>query len=188
MGNNKNIDVEMEVKVLNIDIDSMIEKAESMGAKLIAKEKQTNIIFDSEDFPTEEHLGGYLRVRETIDIINNKKTVETTLKSNVKNSKLRKNIEYNYKKDTVEEAIEDLEKKGYKEVSRGYKDRTSYTFLEARLDFDVWDKKTYPNPYMEIEVKDEKVLDEVIDALGINRDNITNKSIKQLRKDLDKTQ
>ena len=54
---------EIEVKVLNIELDEMEKKLKNLGAKLIAKEYQKNIIIDSKDRYIEKELNSYLRIR-----------------------------------------------------------------------------------------------------------------------------
>ncbi|MCI5972826.1 MAG: adenylate cyclase, partial [Anaerococcus sp.] len=64
------------------------------------------------------------------------------------------------------------------------KERISYRYKNQRFDIDIWDKETYPEPYMEIEFSNQSKIDEIIDDLGIDRKNVTNKSITELREDL----
>lgn len=66
----------------------------------------------------------------------------------------------------------------------GEKERISYRYKNQRFDLDIWDKETYPEPYMEIEFSNQSKIDEIIDDLGIDRKNVTNKSITELREDL----
>ena len=49
---------------------------------------------------------------------------------------------------------------------------------------DTWDEKTYPYPYMEIEAPDENKLEEIVELLHIPRENISVKSIVELRTEL----
>lgn len=84
-------------------------------------------------------------------------------------------------KETMLRILKDL---GFDKIQVGYKERTSYELMGARLDFDKWDPHTYPYPYLEIEVKDFKHLNEVTSALGIPQENISTKSIVQLREEL----
>lgn len=74
------MDREIEVKVLNIDLGEMERKLEDLGAKLIAKEYQKNIILDTKDRYIEKELNSYLRIREMKNLLNNETTTELTLK------------------------------------------------------------------------------------------------------------
>lgn len=51
----------------------------------------------------------------------------------------------------------------------GEKERISYRYKNQRFDIDIWDKDTYPEPYMEIEFSNQSKIDEIIDDLGIDR-------------------
>ena len=53
--------------------------------------------------------------------------------------------------------------------------------MGARLDFDRWDEDFYPYPYLEIEVKNEEHLTQIINKLGIRKDQISTESISELR-------
>lgn len=172
---------ELEVKVLNIDKDEIENKLRTIGAKLIKKEYQVNTIYDDNDRSIKEELNGYLRIRESKDLITNETKFIFTLKRNVPNGKLRENIE-------TETIVEDggslgeiLRLMNLKIKHRGTKERISYSYKSIRFDIDTWDKETYPYPYLEIEVNCEGDLDIAIDLLGLNRENVTLKSLGQLR-------
>ena len=64
-----------------------------------------------------------------------------------------------------------------------YKERDSYLYKDARFDFDEYDKETFDRPYLEIEVKSDEKLEELIKEFNIERKNITTKNINELRKD-----
>lgn len=175
---------ELEVKVLNIDINLIEEKIKNLGGKIISKELQINTLIDSNERPIKSYLDAYLRIRETKDLLSNIDSTTLTLKKNIKNKNLRENIELNTEvedKGTMLEILKDL---GFNKINIGHKERTSYILEGARIDLDIWDKETYPNPYMEIEVEDEATLNNVIDLLEISRENISTKSIVELRREL----
>lgn len=174
---------ELEVKVLRVDLEKMEEKLKSLGARLIAREKQINTIIDSEDNYIEENLDSYLRIRETHSILNNEKKIRLTMKENIYRQSIRENIETNIDISDKKKMLDILEKLGYKVKSVGYKDRSSYELDGIRFDLDTWDENTYPEPYMEIEVKKEEELEKMIQLLGINKENISKKSILELRKE-----
>ena len=82
--------------------------------------------------------------------------------------------------------IKILEELDIKLEYEGEKERISYSYKEQRFDIDIWDKKTYPNPYMEIEFSNKDKMDEVISDLSIEKQNITTESITELREKLNK--
>lgn len=175
---------ELEVKVLDVDIEKIENKLKSLGAKLISKEVQINTLIDSNERPIKSYLDAYLRIRESKDLINDVEDITLTLKKNIKNKDLRENIELNTRiedKDTMLNILKDL---GFNKVSVGHKERTSYILEGARIDLDTWDKDTYPKPYMEIEVEKVEDLHKIIDLLEIDKNNISTKSIVELRREL----
>lgn len=175
---------ELEVKILGIDLDEMEKRVISLGGTLIAKEKQTNTLIDSRENPIKSKVDAYLRIRETQDLLKDKSKTVLTLKKNISKEGIRDNIELTTEIEDKDIMLEILKNLGYDKKEIGYKDRKSYELMEARLDFDKWDKETYPFPYMEIEVKDIKHLNEITKALEIPQENVSTKSIVQLRKEL----
>lgn len=175
---------ELEVKILNIDLDEMEKRIISMGGRLIAKEVQVNTLIDSSERPIKESINAYLRLRETKDLINDKTNFTLTLKKIISTNGLRENIELNSDVDNKESVIQIFKELGYDLIDEGYKERKSYELHNARFDFDIWDQKTYPYPYMEIEVDSQESLDEIIKLLQIPAESISTKSIMELKKDL----
>lgn len=173
---------ELEVKVLNIDIEEIEKKLQGLNARLISKEVQTNTLIDSSERPIKSYLDAYLRIRESKDLLNNINTTTFTMKKNVQNKTLRENIEFNTNIESKDSLLQILKDLGFDKISIGYKERTSYELNGARIDLDIWDKDTYPDPYLEIEVQDESDLDEIIDLLDIPRENVSRKSIVELRR------
>ncbi|MDR7855811.1 class IV adenylate cyclase [Tissierella sp.] len=174
---------ELEVKILNVDLEEMESKLIALDATLISRERQVNTLIDSEDGFIENNLDSYLRIRETKSYLNNDIKYTLTMKKNINREGLRENIESNVDisdKDTMLSILEDL---GYVVVQEGFKERTSYTLGNVRFDLDRWDENTYPYPYMEIEVNDEDELKEMIKLLDIPKENISTKSIVELRRE-----
>lgn len=173
---------EIEVKVLNIDIEEMANKLESLGAVKINHEFQKNYTF----IPQGEgsFSDGYLRIRETTKESTEEKEIELTFKEVKTVNDVRINNEYTTKIDSVTMMTRILEHMGIELEYKGEKERISYRYKNQRFDIDIWDKDTYPDPYMEIEFSNQSKIDEIIDDLGIDRANVTNKSITELREDL----
>lgn len=175
---------ELEVKVLGLDLDELEKKIIALGGKLIAKEVQVNTLIDSKDRPIKSYLDGYLRIRETSDLLNDKVNVNLTLKKNINLEGVRDNVELNAKIEDKEILLQILKYLGFDDIEVGHKDRKSYELKGARFDFDKWDEATYPFPYMEIEVNSIKHLNEMAALLEIPQENISTKSIVELRKEL----
>lgn len=175
---------ELEVKVLDIDIDFMKNKILELGGKLIGREKQINTLIDSNNRPIKSYMDAYLRIRETHDLIKDEHTVTFTLKKNQENKILRESEEYNVLVENKDTLLEIMKNLGFNNVSVGFKARDSYCFLGGRIDFDVWDDDTYPYPYMEIEVSNEKNLNKILTKLEINKEKVSKLSIVELQEKL----
>lgn len=174
---------ELEVKILNINLDKMENKIKSLGATLIDKEIQVNTLIDSANNYIEKQLNSYLRIRETKSYLNNNIKVTLTMKKNINREGIRENIETNIDISDKNKMISLLKDLGYNVIEEGKKDRTSYSLNGVRLDLDRWDDKIYPEPYMEIEVSHGDELEGIVKLLEINKDNISTKSILELRKE-----
>ena len=172
---------ELEVKVLDVDMELMKTKVRELGGKLIVREKQVNTLIDSKNRPIKSYMDGYLRIRETHDLIKDVNTTTLTLKKNLENKVLRENEEYNVSVGNKDIFLEIMENLGFDNISVGYKSRDSYSFLGGRIDFDVWDKETYPYPYMEIEVSNKNDLNEILTKLEIPKDKVSKLSIVELQ-------
>lgn len=172
---------EIEVKVINIDINQMEEKLIELGAKKVNHEFQKNYTFIPE---SGEFDNGYLRIRET-NADGYEKSIELTFKEVKSDSEFRVNNEYTVNIDSVSMMIKILDQVGVKLEYEGEKERTSYSYKDQRFDLDIWDKKTYPYPYMEIEFTNKSKMDEILEDLDIDKSNVTTDSITELRKKLD---
>lgn len=176
---------EIEVKVVGLDLDILEERLKSIGAGLISYEEQKNIILNTDSYFKEKNLDGYLRIREVNNKLLNRVDREITLKENMGRDGVRENIEIESEISDLDAMLEILSKLGYEVDKVGYKTRKSYLYDGIRFDLDTWDKETYPEPYMEIEVEGEEDLDRAIELLSIDKKNITTKSIVDLRRDLE---
>ena len=176
---------EIEVKILNIEPEEMIKKLIALGAVKVKDEKQINMIFDTSDFYLDKSSNGYARIRVTQDMLNNQHQKTFTLKKNITTDGVRENTEYNMELEDDELMIQILFGLGYELKHTGKKDRKSFEFEGILFEIDVWDNDTYPYPYMEIEVNKEEDINRAIEMLGIDKSNLTTKSIQQLRKELE---
>ncbi|NLK44201.1 MAG: class IV adenylate cyclase [Tissierellia bacterium] len=174
---------ELEVKVLNIDLIEMEGKLIKLGGKLIDKELQVNTLIDTVDNYIENNLDSYMRIRETKSLLTGNVKLTLTMKKNVSRDGVRENIEINTDISNKEAMLEILKALGYIVKEEGTKERISYDFNGIRFDLDRWDEKTYPYPYMEIEVNNEGELQDIVEKLGIARENISTKSIVDLRRE-----
>lgn len=176
--------IELEVKVLNNDLKELEKRLIDLGAKLISREEQINTILDTDRKHIQNNLSGYLRIRETRSLIDDDRTMTLTFKKDLKGEGIRKNLEINSQIEEKENLIKIFKELGYNIINIGYKTRTSYLIEDMRFDLDIWDKNTYPYPYMEIEVKKKSDLERAIRLLNLDKKDITSKSITELQNDL----
>lgn len=174
---------ELEVKVLGIDKEDMIKKLKEIGAKKIKDENQKNIILDTEDKIIENKYNGYLRIRTTKNNINNEYKKNITLKRILSDKEYRENKEIEVNIDNDDNMFNIFKMLGLVTNYIGYKERISYKYDDILFEIDSWDKDTYPDTYMEIEIQDKNDLDKAIKLLNLDENNITTKSITELRRD-----
>lgn len=171
---------EIEVKVLDIIPDQIEKKLIELGGEKISTEKQTNYTFEPNDG---EFSNGYLRIRESL-IDDKKQPIELTFKEVKTDKEVRINNEFTVHIDSVSMMTSILEKMGIKLKYKGDKERTSYLYKGQRFDIDIWDEKTYPYPYMEIEFTNQTKIDEILEDLDIDKGKVTTKSISDLISEL----
>ncbi len=174
---------EIEVKVLNIDKEEIQNKLIKLGATLLKDEEQTNIRFDSEDKFLRNKYKGYLRIRTTKNNLTGETISTLTLKRNISRDEFRVNEEIETQILNVDETIRILKALRYYPKAPGKKLRKSYLYDGILFEIDEWDKDIYPEPYLEIEVTNKKDLERAIELLGLDRKNISAKSIDELIKE-----
>lgn len=174
---------EIEVKVLNIDKDEIEKKLKDIGAVLIKDEEQTNIRFDTGDNFLKKTHNGYLRLRITKNLLQGDIKNTLTFKKNLSRDKFRVNEETETEISNCEETIKIIELLGYNKKRPGYKHRKSYFYDDVTYEIDTWDKETYSKPYLEIEMSSDDELEKAIELLKLDRNQITTRSIDELRKD-----
>ncbi|MTI65864.1 MAG: class IV adenylate cyclase [Firmicutes bacterium] len=172
---------ELEVKVLNINVCEIEKKLNDLNAKQIKKEYQVNTIFDTEDRFIKNGHKGYLRIRENTDLETDKKDIILTLKKNISSNGVRENTEIETKIDNKEAMIQIFSHLDLDIKHKGTKKRISYIYEDILFEIDTWNKETYPEAYLEIEVKNKKDLSKAIKLLGLKEENVTSKSLAQLR-------
>lgn len=164
---------EIELKVLDINIKTTVDKLYSLGAqKTFAGEVQV-VTFD---FPKPlDKKGRILRIRKMGDI------VELCFKGKVdktqQNVKVREEIEVTT--NSFENTIKLFEALGFQVSSEGEKYRESYVLGEVKFDIDM-----VPDlpPFLEIEAPTKKQIIEYVAKLGFSMDQTSVLSARQLQK------
>lgn len=175
---------ELEVKVLGIDKQNIEKRLENIGAKLLSKEYQINTLYDSDDKIVEKLGDGYLRIRETKNLITGEVKVLFTLKKNMSSETARENIEIETMVTDKNALNSILQHLNLKVIHEGTKERISYVYDDIRFDIDTWDKSTYPYPYLEIEVAEKEDIKRAVELLGLDEQSVTTKSLRELRAEI----
>lgn len=177
---------ELEVKLLGLDVNEFEDMLVRNNAKLISKEFQKNITINSSTHPIDNKNTGYLRIRHTKDVINNKEINFFTFKEQITDKGIRENIEHTIVFDEEEELLNILRCLGYNIYDVGFKNRVSYMYNNVRFDIDSWDEDTYPYPYIEVEVSSKEELKKILLELKVDESAVSTMSIAELKKTLKK--
>ena len=167
------LEKEIEVKVLGFEIQDYINMVEKIGAKNISTEDQVNHRFV--DAKTEGD--SYLRLRE----VGGKGYF--TLKERSSSENARINSELTTEIAEPKTFLKIADRLGIRYTSESKK-RIKYVLDDFVFDIDKWSDEVYPYPYMEIEAKTTEALQKIIARLEISEENISTKSIKELKEDL----
>lgn len=175
---------ELEVKVLGVDKYELEKSLIDLGATLIKRERQVNTVFMDIDEDIEDVGEGYLRIRESENLETGETSNTLTFKKNISQDGFRENEEIETKVEDRDAMLSILACLNIHIKHIGEKTRVRYELEGIRFDIDTWDQNTYPNTYMEIEVKDPKDIDKAIRLLKIDQSQVTTKSLKELRHDI----
>lgn len=172
---------ELEVKVVGVDVVQIEEKLKHLKAKLVSREKQINSIYDYEDNSFEDKKQGYIRIRKTVNLLDRSEQSEFTIKKVIDSDGVREYEEI----ETLVSDPESLElilgELNLRKKHEGYKERTRYSLDGIVYDIDRWDEETLPYPYLEIEVESKEDLARAVEMIGVSKDKISLKSIRELR-------
>lgn len=160
------MNIEYEVRVLEIDKDKFISKLESFGALFKGDYNQKRYVYNT--IPKQD--GKWLRLRT------NGKSTTLTYKSVEKDS-IDGTKEIEVTVEDFKKTHELLEASGFK--SKGYQEnkRTQYVLDDVEIDIDSW--PLIPT-YVEIEGKDEESVNKIIDKLGLDKEKITTLDVQSV--------
>lgn len=170
---------EIEVKILNIDPDSVRMKLKSIGAVPVKRENQINRIFD---FPDKRLLKdkGYARIRQVEDLLNGAQHCYMTVKKIISQAKFKIMEENETKISDSAEGENILRALGLMQYSSISRYRESYSYKKSLIEIDINDKEFFPVPYIEIESENEGELEEIVGLLGYEMKDATSKTIYEL--------
>ena len=150
---------EFEVKILGIDVDKIISKLNTLGAKKIGEKMQKRFVYDFN--PKKENY--WIRLRT------NAEKTTLTIKE-IKNDKIDGTKELEISVDDFEKTNLFLEKLGY--IAKGYQEnkRISYILDNVEIEIDFWPQIP---PYLEIEGKSVAEVQRIVKQLGFGVSQVT---------------
>ena len=162
--------MEIEVRILDVDIHEIRRKIFEYNGVLVKKENQINKLFDFDDDRLLRN-NGYARIRIIKDLISDKNFYYMTSKRKLLRLLIGENI---------------FKSLGLSMKNEIKKYRESYKINDVLIEIDINDKSFYPNPYVEIEGESINEIEEVVNILGYSMEDTTSKSIFELIEDLNK--
>lgn len=171
---------ELEVKVFNVDIITVKESIINNGGKLVKRENQSNYYYN---LPSGSGTG-YIRIRTVENLIDKSTRYILCIKKIISEDKCRLSDEHEFEIKDFNECRNFLKALGLEFHSKQDKYRESYEYMGALIEFDIWDKRVFPDPYMEIEAENEKKIYSVLTALDIPEYKATSKSLTEVKKEM----
>ena len=173
--------MELEVKILDINIENIRRIMKENGGVLVKNEMQENYIHD---FPDRRLLDkkGYARVRVVKDQETGEETVFLTLKKLLSREVYKKMEEYETIIENKEVGLGILRSLGLEIIENIRKSRESYQYKNTLVEIDVNDKEFVPFPYLEVESPSEEELEEVVQLLGYSMEDTSTLSIHEILK------
>lgn len=172
---------EIEVKILDINCNTIKNKISSLGGTLVKNEFQENHIFS---LPQNINGSGYIRIRVIQDFLTNSKKTFLCVKKIISQNEFREMNESEFEIGSFNEAFEFLHMINISFLRQENKKRESYSLNNTLIEFDTWDKNVFPQTYIEIEAQNEKDLFSTLNLLNISKDKITSKGLLEIKKDM----
>lgn len=173
---------EVEVKVLNINIEAIKKKILSLGGHIVKKENQENHFYN---FPSHmANCKGCIRIRKTTSLLDGSEKTYLCIKKMLSQKKTRIMEENELQVPGFKSADDFLKALDIKHNCLVKKYRESYKLLNALIEIDIWDKETFPEPYIEIEGASEEKIKEILSILEIPFDKATSKSLDEIKKEM----
>ncbi len=162
--------IEYEVRVLEIDVDKIIDKLNVLGAKKIEDSFQRRFLYDFNPVLPNK----WIRLRT------NGEVTTLTIKD-VSSDKIDGTKELEIVVDSFENANEILHELGYNPRGIQENKRIKYDLNGVEVDIDSW--PLIPS-YLEIEGKSEEEVYNTLNLLGIEREKATSLDVQNIYKDI----
>ena len=171
--------MELEVKILDINIENIRRIMKENEGVLVKNEMQENYIHD---FPDRRLLDkkGYARIRVVKDQETGKETVFLTIKKLLSREVYKKMEEYETIIENKEVGLGIFRSLGLELIQNIRKSRESYQYKNTLVEIDVNDKEFVPFPYLEVESPSEEELEEVVKLLGYSMEDTSSLSIHEI--------
>lgn len=170
---------ELETRIIDIDVDSIRKKLNSLKAKKVKEEYQINDIYDFQDRRL-LNSKGYARIRTVDDKLNNKEVIYMTTKKMLSQDTFKvmeENETIVLDKDMARKIFLSL---GLVLQESIKKYRESYLINDSLVEIDINDKDFCPFPYLEIETSSEEKLKEILNLLGYSIKDTSSKTIYEI--------
>ena len=153
------MNIEYEIRVLEIDVPLMIKKLEELGATKVGEWSQRRFVYDTKP----KHDSKWFRLRTNGE-------VTTLTYKNVEKNAIDGTKELEIEVSDFDKTNELLELMGY--VNRGYQEnkRIRYMLNGVEIDIDSW--PMIPT-YMEIEGSSKEEVENTLKLLSVDEDKIT---------------
>lgn len=174
--------MELEVKILDIDIDEIRRLMKENNASLVKNEMQNNYIYDFEDRRLLQDRG-YARIRVVTDNTSGKVTVFMTIKRLVSADVYKRMEEHETVIENREAGEGIFQALGLQLIQVINKSRESYRYKDSLIEIDVNEKEFVPFPYLEVESPNEEELKEVVELLGYTMEETSSLSIYDILKE-----
>lgn len=163
---------ECEIKILGIDVEKLIEKLESFGAKKTFDGMYKVHYFDYPDFRIREK-GELLRIRE---IVGGQSEVVYKANKRIENE-MKVYDEYEFEIGDFEAISQVFKNMGLKETLYYEKKRKLYELTGAKIEIDAYPKIP---PYCEIETPDKGLFDELVVRLELQGLETSTETVSEL--------
>ena len=160
---------EIEVKILDINIEKIVEKLVKLGAKKIFDGPMKSVYLDLRQ--ELRNSNKILRIRQK-----GEKCI-ITLKIKKEDSEAKVNDEFETEIKDFQRSMLIFENLGFKEFFADFKKRISYQFKNSLVEIDIYDEIP---PFLEVESPTKEELKEVVSLLGYSMDQTKSWTGKEL--------
>ena len=171
--------MELETRIVDIDVDNIRNILTSNGAEKVKSEDQVNDIYDFEDGRLLAKKG-YARIRTVEDRLNKKTVYYMTTKKMISQDKFKVMEENEVIIDNKEMGEGIFKSLGLSLKESNKKYRESYKIFDSLVEIDINDKNFCHFPYIEIETDSKEKLDKVVKLLGYTIEDTTSQTIYEI--------